>query len=134
MLLTPGLASTEFGNNQLQVGNKNNIQDLTLAKTQGTTFVTYLITELRSLKILKRMNREYTFSPELLRMMLAEERQKFVEELGHGASWRKLNRIKKTVNQLNNLLDSENNLNGSDVSDNRWHNENRGRNNENDPR
>ena len=54
------------------------------------------------------MEREYTFSPELLKMMLSEERQKFVNALGEGASWRQLNRIRKTINQLNSLLDSLN--------------------------
>ena len=54
------------------------------------------------------MEREYTFSPELLKMMLSEERQKFVNALDEGASWRQLNRIRKTINQLNSLLDSLN--------------------------
>lgn len=52
------------------------------------------------------MDRGYPFSPELLRMMLSEERQKFVSALEQGASWKQLNQIKKTINQLNNLLDS----------------------------
>ena len=56
------------------------------------------------------MEREYTFSPELLKMMLSEERQKFVTALGEGASWRELNRIRQTINQLNGLLDSTGNL------------------------
>jgi hypothetical protein len=59
------------------------------------------------------MGREYTFSPELLRMMLSEERQKFVSALSHGASWRELNRIRKTINQLNDLLDASDNSNYS---------------------
>ena len=56
------------------------------------------------------MDREYTFSPELLKMMLSEERRKFVTALGDGASWRELNRIRKTINQLNSLLDSTESL------------------------
>jgi hypothetical protein len=56
------------------------------------------------------MDREYTFSPDLLKMMLSEERQKFVKALGNGASWRELNRIRETINQLNSLLDSTANL------------------------
>ena len=56
------------------------------------------------------MDREYTFSAELLKMMLSEERQKFVSALGEGASWRELNRIRQTINQLNSLLDSTGNL------------------------
>jgi len=55
--------------------------------------------------------REYSFSPELLRMMLSEERQKFSVALGQGASWRELNQIRKTINQLNKLLDFSENKN-----------------------
>jgi hypothetical protein len=52
------------------------------------------------------MEREYIFRPELLRMMLSEERQKFISALGSGASWRELRRIRKTIAELNELLDS----------------------------
>ena len=52
------------------------------------------------------MARGYAFSPELLRMMLSEEREKFVNALGKGASWKELNRIRQHINELNNLLDS----------------------------
>ena len=62
------------------------------------------------------MDRGYSFSPELLRMMLSEERQKFLEALGHEASWRQLNRIRKTISQLNKLLDSANDRTSGDPS------------------
>ena len=53
------------------------------------------------------MKREFSpFSAELLRMMISEERQKFLAALGDGASWRELNRIRKNISRLNNLLDS----------------------------
>jgi hypothetical protein len=52
------------------------------------------------------MDRDYTFSPELLLLMLSEERQKFITALGHGASWKDLSRIRKTIDQLNKMLDS----------------------------
>ena len=69
------------------------------------------------------MDGEYTFTPELLRMMLSEERQKFVSALGR-ASWRELNRIRKTINRLNELLDSSNDMNGTDPASNRRPNDN----------
>jgi hypothetical protein len=53
------------------------------------------------------MDRGHRFSPELLQMMLSEERQKFVSALG-GASWKELNRIRKNIAQINALLDSTN--------------------------
>ena len=52
------------------------------------------------------MDRGYTFSPELLQMMLSEERQKFVSALGRGVSWKELNRIRKNIAQINHMLDS----------------------------
>ncbi|MBC7829545.1 MAG: hypothetical protein H7122_17505 [Chitinophagaceae bacterium] len=73
------------------------------------------------------MGRGYSFSPELLRMMLSEERQKFVAALGVEASWKELNRIRKTINQLNGLLDAENRLEDGDPSGNNRHNKNNGR-------
>jgi hypothetical protein len=54
------------------------------------------------------MDRGFRFSADLLRMMLSEERQKFVSALGRGASWKELLRIRKTIDQLNKLLDSRN--------------------------
>lgn len=66
------------------------------------------------------MNQGYTFSQELLRMMLSEERQKFVAALGRGSSWRELNRIRKTINQLNILLDSANIVHTKDYSQGRY--------------
>jgi|GEM_PF-4585630 len=52
------------------------------------------------------MERDYNFSPELLQMMLSEERQRFVSGIDNGASWGELHRIRKTINEINNLLDS----------------------------
>ena len=52
------------------------------------------------------MERGYTFSTELLQMMLSEERQKFVSALGRGASWKQLRTIRKNIIQISNLLDS----------------------------
>ena len=51
------------------------------------------------------MDRGYRYHPELLQMMLSEERQKFVSALGK-ASWKELNRIRKNIAQINALLDS----------------------------
>ncbi len=66
------------------------------------------------------MERVYLFSPELLKMMLSEERQKFVSALDQGAAWRELNRIRKTINQLNKLLDSSNDINTDNYSNSRF--------------
>ena len=57
------------------------------------------------------MEESYSFSPELLRMMLSEERQKFIAALGKSASWKELNRIRRTISQINELLDSYNTRN-----------------------
>ena len=57
------------------------------------------------------MNREYTFSPELLQMMLSEERQKFVSALGRGAHWQELTMIRNNITEINKLLDSGNEVN-----------------------
>ena len=52
------------------------------------------------------MDRGYNFSPDLLRLMLSEENQKFVTALGKGASWRELNKIRQHISELNKLLDA----------------------------
>ena len=57
------------------------------------------------------MEESYSFSPEFLRMMLSEERQKFIAALGKSASWKELNRIRRTISQINELLDSYNTRN-----------------------
>lgn len=54
------------------------------------------------------MDRGYAFSAELLRMMLSEERQKFISALENGTSWRELKRIRKNISEINRLLDSTN--------------------------
>jgi hypothetical protein len=65
------------------------------------------------------MERGYTFTPELLRMMLSEERQKFLSALGRGASFGELKRIRQTINQLNELLDSSDRIGrNTDVREN----------------
>jgi hypothetical protein len=66
------------------------------------------------------MDRGYTFSAELLQMMLSEERQKFVSALGQGASWGELNRIKRNINQINSLLDSTKDANDRNRSQGRF--------------
>jgi hypothetical protein len=82
------------------MGKKGDTPGLTLTGFKGMCFAGVRAVNLKS------MEREYTFSPDLLRMMLSEERQKFVSALSQGSSWRELNRIKKTINQLNELLDT----------------------------
>lgn len=70
------------------------------------------------------MERGYEFSPELLQMMLSEERQKFVSALGTGASLRELNRIRKNIIQINDRLDSINARNHRGESQSRFDNQN----------
>ena len=65
------------------------------------------------------MSRGYMFSPELLKMMLSEERQKFVSALGRGASWIQLNLIRKNIRQINNLLESVDDVRSDREPDNR---------------
>lgn len=57
------------------------------------------------------MDRGYSFSAELLQMMLSEERQKFVSALDKGVSWKELNRIRVHIAQINHRLDSLNKAN-----------------------
>lgn len=52
------------------------------------------------------MHGGYAFNAELLRMMLSEEREKFVTQLGAGASWVELNKTRQQINELTNLLDA----------------------------
>ena len=52
------------------------------------------------------MEKKSAFTPELLKMMLTEERQKFVSALGDGASWKVLENIRKNINKIYDVLDS----------------------------
>ena len=60
--------------------------------------------------------REKRFSPDLLRMMLTEEREKFLSALEAGSSWKELSRIRKNISQLNQLIDES-----RDIEKERWH-------------
>ena len=64
------------------------------------------------------MDRGYTFSAELLQMMLREERQKFLSALGKGASWKQLKTIRKNIIQISTLLDSTQNRGDSSARSN----------------
>ena len=58
------------------------------------------------IKVRVRMETGPIFTPELLKMMLSEERQKFLLALEEGSSWKDLSRIRKNISQINELLDS----------------------------
>jgi hypothetical protein len=52
------------------------------------------------------MEREHNqFSPELLRLMRDEEREKFLTALKEGASWGQLYQIRNTIKKLNDMID-----------------------------
>jgi hypothetical protein len=67
---------------------------------------------------LVRMEREYNqFTPELLKMMRDEEREKFLAALKDGASWAQLYQIRNTIRKLNDLIDTaETNISGSTIT------------------
>lgn len=46
------------------------------------------------------------FTPELLKMMRDEEREKFLAALKDGASWGQLYQIRNTIRKLNELIDT----------------------------
>jgi hypothetical protein len=48
---------------------------------------------------------QHQFSPELLRMMRDEEREKFLAALKEGASWGQLYSIRNTIRKLNKMID-----------------------------
>ena len=53
------------------------------------------------------MEKEYNqFTPELLKMMRDEERDKFLAALKDGASWAQLYQIRNTIRKLNDLIDT----------------------------
>ena len=64
------------------------------------------------------MEKEYNqFTPELLKMMRDEERDKFLAALKDGASWAQLYQIRNTIRKLNDLIDTaESNRSGSTVT------------------
>ena len=52
-----------------------------------------------------RMERDHNhFSPELLRLMRDEEREKFLAALKNGASWLQLYHIRSTIKKLNDMI------------------------------
>jgi hypothetical protein len=68
-----------------------------------------------------KMERENSqFTPELLRMMRNEEREKFLAALKDGASWVQLYQIRNTIRKLNDMIDvaesSSGSSNGHDTS------------------
>ena len=52
---------------------------------------------------MERENNQFT--PELLRMMRDEERQKFLAALKSGASWVQLFQIRNTIRKLNDMIE-----------------------------
>ena len=61
-----------------------------------------------------KMERENSqFTPELLRMMRNEEREKFLAALKDGASWVQLYQIRNTIRKLNDMIDVAESSSGS---------------------
>jgi hypothetical protein len=64
---------------------------------------------------MERENNQFT--PELLRMMRNEERQKFLVALKNGASWMQLYQIRNTIRKLNDMIDAaEHDTSGDSIS------------------
>jgi hypothetical protein len=64
------------------------------------------------------MERDHNqFTPELLKMIRDEEREKFLAALKDGASWAQLYQIRNTIRKLNEMIEvCENKAPGSNTS------------------